>query len=908
MTAVIFPVSMFKRRLLLLLILFPLWTGAQILDVKLDGSEQGRPLATVLTELSQKNKVRFYFLPEWINPITISQNYAGRTWAQVLDELLLGTDLNYFMMYPDALVFIKDPTQFYLRKNAIESAVRQQKKIERYVFGEIGEAAVGQKINISGVVRDLKSGDPLPRTNIQISDTQDGTTTDESGKFTLSLTPGAHVLSFSFIDYETIVIDLVAYKNGVINLDMEKVPFLLDEVVIQSQAIQEITTSRIGQTQLSMSELKRAPSFLGEVDLVKQVQNLPGVTTVGEAATGFNVRGGSVDQNLILYDGVPAFNSSHVFGFLTAFNPEAIRDVSFYRGGIPAEYGGRVSSVLDIQSKDGDFEKWNGKAGIGLITSNFMINGPLSKEKTSLAASFRSTYSDYLIRAIRTDYIDLRNSSVFFYDGTLKLTHILKNRSKLSFTGYSSKDSFNLTGDTTYQWNNLQGSARLDHQFSAKLGSVFLMGVSSYGYDVRNQNYLTASSLSYRITSTTLKAGFHYNAGKHQLNFGWQLVYYRFNPGALKPESPVSNAKSVSMEKQNSIENALYITDEWSVNERFFAEAGLRIPIFSSYGKATINLYEDGSPREITNVVDTLYVKGGQTIKTYVGLEPRLSLRWMTSPTGSFKLGLSRMYQYLHLVTNSTAVTPVDIWQPSGYYFKPQRADQISVGYFKDFKQRKYGSSVEVFYKTINNILDFKDGAQLILNPHLETDLLQGKGKSYGVETFLSKNTGRLTGSLNYTYSRSFRTIAGPTSSESVNSGKQYPTNFDQPHVLNFSWKYNLSRRHFFTGNFTYHTGRPVTIPLSAFALENTTVAYFSARNQYRIPDYHRLDVALVIEGNHKRRKLFEGTWVISVYNVYARKNPYTVFFKSTGNGIPKPYQLSIIGTIFPSISYNVKF
>ncbi|MEK6781482.1 MAG: TonB-dependent receptor [Bacteroidota bacterium] len=899
---------MFKRRLLLILFFCPLWIDAQILYVKLDGSEQGKPLATVLNEMSQENTARFYFLPEWIIPITVSQNYEGQTLAQVLNELLLGTDLNYFAMYPNAIVFIKDPTQAFIHNTAIETAVRQKKKIERYHFGEIGDEKMGQKIVISGKVIDLKTGEPLHRTNIQISGTQEGTTTDETGRYTLTFTPGAHVLSFSFVDYETKVIDLVAYKNGEINLDMEKVPFLLDEVVVQGQVIQEITTSGIGQTQLSMQELKRAPSFLGEVDLIKQVQNLPGVTTVGEAASGFNVRGGSVDQNLILYDGLPVFNSSHLFGFLTAFNPEAIRDVSFYRGGIPAEFGGRVSSVLDIQSKDGDLEKWNGKAGIGLITSNFMINGPLSKEKTSIAASFRSTYSNYLIRAIRTDYIDLRNSSVFFYDGTLKLTHILKNHSKLSFTGYSSKDSFSLAGDTTYKWNNLQGSVRLDHQFSTTLSSEFVMGLSSYDYKVDNQNYLTASSLSYRITSTVLKAAFHYNKGKHKLNYGWQLVYYRFNPGSLKPESPQSNAKPVSMDKQNSIENALYVSDDWSVNERIFVEAGLRLPIFSSYGPATINLYKEGVAREITNVIDTMYVKSGQTIKTYFGLEPRLSLRWMASPTASFKLGCSRMFQYLHLVTNSTAVTPVDIWQPSGYYFKPQRADQISVGYFKDFSQRKYGTSVEVFYKTINNILDFKDGAQLILNPLLETDLLQGKGESYGVETFLSKNTGRLTGSLNYTYSRSFRTIAGPTSSESINSGKQYPANFDQPHILNLAWKINLSRRHFFTGNFTYHTGRPVTIPLSAFVLENTTVAFFSARNQYRIPDYHRLDVALVIEGNHKLKKLFEGTWVISVYNVYARKNPYTVFFKSSGNGIPKPYQLSIIGTIFPSVSYNINF
>jgi len=280
----------------------------------------------------------------------------------------------------------------------------------------------------------------------------------------------------------------------------------------------------------------------------------------------------------------------------------------------------------------------------------------------------------------------------------------------------------------------------------------------------------------------------------------------------------------------------------------------------------------------------------------------------LASPTASFKLGYNRVYQFLHLITNTTAVTPVDIWQPSSYYFKPQLADQISLGYFKDFREKKYGFSSEVFYKTIQHILDFKDGAQLILNKHLETDLLQGKGWSYGIETSFYKNSGRLTGAVNYTYSRSFRQIAGPTPSESVNGGNPYPSSFDQPHVVNVSWRYNLTRRYFFTGNWTYHTGRPVTIPIAAFPIENITVAYFSGRNQYRIPDYHRLDIALVFEGNHKRKKRTEGTFVLSIYNVYGRKNPYSIFFKSSGSGIPEPYQLSILGSALPSISYNVKF
>ena len=899
-----------RRKLILFLLCCGLVITARaqrVIDFKLDGSEQGKSLATYLHELEVSQQARFYFLPEWLDKFSFQESNRGQNLGEALDDFFRGSDLYYVSMYANVVVIVKDPTQALQRREAIQAAIKQNKKIVRYSFGDPGKSARSQII-ISGNVVDAKDNEPLFHANIQLGNTTTGTTTDEAGHFSLRLTPGVHVLNISSIDFETKVIDLVAYDHGAINIEMEKAAILLDEVVVNAQAEQELTISRIGEVQLTMKEIKRAPSFLGETDIIKQVQNLPGVTTVGEAASGFNVRGGSVDQNLILFDGLPSFNSSHVFGFFSAFNSEAIQDVSFYRGGIPAEYGGRVSSVLDIRSRDGGFEKWSGSAGIGLVTSHLMVNGPLKKDKTSLAASFRTTYSNWLVNSIRTDYADLRNSSIAFYDGTAKLTHVYNKKTRLSVSSYISKDGFRLTGDTTYQWHSVQVAARVDHQFTPKLSSEFIAGLSTYGYHVLNDEARTASDLSYKITTTVLKAGFHYQQGTHKINFGWQLMHYRFNPGSIRPTSPESNTKDFSLNKQTSIENAFFANDEWSLKDNLFLEAGLRLPLFLSFGPGTINVYEQGLPREISTVTDTLHYGSGEITKGYSGLEPRVSLRWNVGPTASVKFGYNHLYQFLHLVTNSTAVTPVDIWQPSGTYFKPQQGDQVSLGYFKDFKQKNYGVSVETFYKRVKNVLDFKDGAQLILNEHLETDLLQGKAFSYGVETFVSKNNGRLTGSINYTYARAFRVINGPSTRESINQGNKYPANYDQPHVVNVAWKFNLTRRHFFTGNFTYHTGRPITIPLSVFSFENNTVAYFSSRNQYRIPDYHRLDVALVIEGNHRKTQRVKGTWIFSVYNVYARKNPYSVFFKSTGNGVPKAYQLSIIGTVFPSISYNMKF
>lgn len=873
----------------------------------MDGSEQGKKLTEVITNLESKQTVRFYFNPQWIESIVVDNNFSGKTLSETLDVLFSGTDLTYMSPYPQVVVILHDPTQAILHRQALTRALGERKKVEQRVFGTSGTTTKGKRIVIRGTVTDAKTNAPMPGTNIRVSDSQSGSATDQEGKYSLSLDPGSHVLSFTFIDYEEKVIDLVAYEDAEINVEMTDIPMYLEEVVVEDRAAREVSTVRIGQTQITMKEIKRAPAMLGEVDLIRKVQMLPGVTTVGEAASGFNVRGGSVDQNLIQYEGMPMFNSSHVFGFLSTFNPESIRDVSFYRGGIPAEFGGRASSVLDVRAKDGDYEKWNGNVGIGMITGNIMVNGPIQKGKTSLIGSLRSTYSDWLIHSIKSDYGNLKKSSVFFYDATMKLTHLFSTKTKLTVTGYSSKDSFRLLGDSTYRWNNTLMSARLDHQFSTSFTGDFVVGQSNYGYDLDYGDTTNATNLGFRINSTIAKMGFNYQYGKHKINFGWQGTYYRLSPGIQKPNSPESTSKEISLDKQNAFEMAIYGADTWAVSERAFVEAGLRLPMFMSLGPATYNTYAQG-PREIATVTGSESYGGGKPIRTFVGVEPRLAFRWMLKPTTSIKAGYSRVYQFLHLISNTTAVSPIDIWQPSGRYFKPQIADQWALGYFTDVQENKYSFSAEAFYKNVKNIVDFKDGAQLIMNRHIETELLQGKGWSYGVETAIAKNTGKFSGSVNYTFSRAFRRFAGPSDIESINNGNVYPSNYDQPHIVNVTWKLNLTRRHFFTGNFTYHTGRPVTIPVARFNFDNIPIAYFSERNQYRIPDYHRLDLALVVEGTHKRKKAGDGTWIFSLYNVYARKNVYTVFFRNTPNGVAKPYQLAIIGTILPSISYNFKF
>jgi hypothetical protein len=879
-----------------------------ILEDVIEPTYSGKSLLQVLQDVAQKKSVKIYFINEWIDRIAIDSSLVGHPLRNGLDELFLGTDLSYIEINPNTIVIVRDPQQALARRNVITTAAREKKDVSRMIVGNAGQGSDKKAHTLKGTIRDRKSKEPLIGVNVSIVGINKGTTSDGNGRFSLSLTSGEYLLSFSYINYDEKLIDLTLYSDGNLEVDMEETPLLLQEVVIEDKYNREITTSGIGQARISIKEIKRAPAFLGEVDLIRQVQTMPGVTTVGEAASGYNVRGGSVDQNLILYDGLPIFNSSHVFGFFSAFNAEAIRDVTFYRGGIPAEFGGRASSVLDIRSREGSYEKWGIIGGIGLVSTNLMVNGPIIKNKSSVALSFRTTYSDWLINTIRSNYVSLNESTVSFYDGAAKLTHIFSEKTKLIWSGYLSQDKFRLQGDSTFRWQTYISSLRLDHEFSNSFNGALSVGFGKYGYDVSAMNPFTGFQLKYEIVYPSAKADFHLKLASHNFSFGLQSTYYGFNPGTLTPSSEKSDKKFIKMERQQSLESGLYLSDQFDIGKRLNADAGLRYSRFDTFGPGTIYQYGPDGLREPLNVSRKLYFQKGERIKSYYNFEPRVGLRYSLKNESSLKLGYNRIYQYLHLVTNTTAVTPIDIWQPSGYYFKPQQADQLSLGYFKNLKDKRYEFFSEVYYKTINNVLEFKDGASLILNEQIETDLLQGKARMYGIETQIAKLTGKLTGSIGYAYARSFRTITGKYEQEMINGGEEYPSNFDQPHVVNLSWKHNITKRHFFTGTFTYRTGRPITLPVYAFKIENYTVSSFSDRNQYRIPDYHRLDIGFVIEGNHKRRKILDGTWTVSVFNVYGRKNPYSIFFKEVQSGILRPYQLSIIGTALPSVSYSFKF
>jgi hypothetical protein len=889
--------------LLLFLVLTALTAKSQsVIEMPVTGIAERTPLAMFLFNIEKQKPVRFFFREEWLDAFFVDQELNGSTLQEVLDKLLSGTDISYTFLFDYAIIFIKDPRQTLERQSLLRRAALSRKYIEQHVIGDAKQRVPGAKVTLKGTVINETNEDKMSGVVILVND-QPGTTTDQGGSYQLSLPSGEHVVSFQHVNFADKVLDLKIYRDGVINIVLEETPTVLEEIIISDQAI---VNSRTGLSSLKIKDIKRSPTFLGEVDVIKQLQTQPGVTTVGEVASGFNVRGGGVDQNLVLYDDIPVFNTSHALGFFTAFNPEAISNVSFYRGGIPAEFGGRVSSVLNITSREGNYEKWNASGGIGIISSHLAVGGPLKRDTSSIQASIRTSYSNWMLDAVKSNYKDVQSSDVSFYDGSLKLSHKFTARTKLTLSGYMSHDDFRLATDTVFNWNNLAASLRIDHTFNDRLYSTISFGLGSYNYKMQEPDSVKAFDLKYSITYPSLKIDFNYG-GRHELSFGLHNTYYNFNPGELRPTTPWSNARAIKIDSEKSLETGLYLSDAFYLTEKILLELGLRYSMFNRIGPGKVFSYSPGAPIEKRNIIDSANYSKGEVIKMYHGAEPRMSLRYSVNENSSVKLGYNRVYQYLHLITNTAAMTPVDIWQSSNGYFKPQIADQISIGYFRNLRESMFESFVEVYYKRVQNILDFKDGESLILNDKLETALLSGVGRSYGAEFSLSKIKGRLLGAVNYTYSRSLRQVDGFYSSEKINDGKIYPSNYDQPHVVNLNWRYGISRRHFFSGNFTYHTGRPMSLPQSTYQINRVPVSDFSDRNQYRLPDYHRLDIAFIIEGNHKRRKLWDGTWVISFYNFYGRKNAYSVFFVEDYSGKLKPYKLSVIGSIIPSLSYTFK-
>ena len=877
----------------------------EVLETRIDAIRDNQPFVEFLNEIESKGDVKFFYLSEWLEPYTTSSGLNGLTLKEALLTVLKDSDLNFVFAYDYAVILFKDPSKEIERNELVREAKENNIQVSKIVIGDRKQFVPGKKITLRGTVRNSENKTPLAGATIFISGLNFAIATNAEGNYSIAIPSGEYSVSFRYINFQEKLVDLAIYSEGRIDIDLEENPRMLQEVVVSSQ---HGVIPRGGVSNIRMNELKRTPAFLGVPDLIKQIQIETGVTTVSEASSGFNVRGGGADQNLVVYDGVPIFNTAHALGFFSAFNSDAINEVSFYKGAIPAEFGGRVSSVLNVGSKEGSYQKWNGVGSIGFVSSGLALGGPIKRDTSSLMLSFRSSYSDWILNLLKTRYDDIADGSVFFYDASFKYSDKLSKNSKLILSGYVSKDKFRLANDTLNEWRNTTFSARYFKTLSANMFYNVGLYFGQYAYRVSSTKPSNAFTLDYSMLYPSLKVDFNHEGAVHKKEFGFHSTYYRFSPGKLRSDSNESNVEDTTMPTEQAIESALYFSDSFNWGNRFNIELGFRLSIYNRFGPGTVYLYENGQPREPRNVTDSVTYASGEMMKTYVGPEPRVSVSYSVTENSSVKFGYNRMYQYVHLISNSAAVSPVDIWQISNVYFKPQIADQVSLGYFRNSKKKTIEASVELYYKYLQNILDFKDGANLILNPQLETSLLSGISNAYGVEFSIVKNTGRLTGNINYTFSRSLRQVNGKFELEKVNLGEVYPSNFDQPHVANVNWRFGLTRKVFFSGNFTYHTGRPVSLPIGGYMIDNNPISNFSERNNYRIPDYHRLDLALVFEGSNRKKKRLESQWTVSIYNVYGRKNPYSVFYSDPGTGVLEAYQLSLIGTAVPSITYSVKF
>ncbi len=873
----------------------------RVQDLRVPQLQAPTPVEVVLRGMEAQHGIRVFRLNGWLDNYSFSPQQSGAPLLNALDAIFHDTDISFLVEFEYALVFLKDPTLHLTRDSLIQTLTR--KKITPMVIGNTNTAGGHTNVRLEGRVIDV-AGQPLANATIVVDGGKINIVTDASGRFLLTMKRGPHIIEVRHVNFDPSLFDIDLRGDGELQATMYEEARMLEEVEITDNRTGYETT---GATKLDLSDLKRAPVFVGEADIFKQIQLKAGVTTTGEIASGFNVRGGSVDQNLVLYDGVPILNTSHAFGFFSSFNADAVSDVNFYRGGIPAEYGGRVSSVLDIRSRNGNPERWNGSGGIGIISSFLSLNGPIRRNTTTAAVSFRTSYSNWVLDKIKTDYQNLSKTSVDFFDGSVKLSHRFTDKSNLTFSGYISRDAFSLSNDTLYITGNTAATIQYNRQLNTSLSASATLFFGRFAYTMSEPDARTSFDLDYTITYPGIKLDFT-KAGAHRSLFGLHATYYTVQPGQITPASAESAVVDRKADREQALEVAGYFSKNITLTTKLSFEPGLRVPVFFTLGPGNVFKYANEIP-EATEITDTTSYGNLDVEKVYAGIEPRLTVNYSIDNISSFKVGYHRVNQFLHLINNTSAVTPIDIWKTSNTYFKPQIADQLSAGYYRTLgKTKQFDSFVEVFYKRVKNVLDFRDGASLILNPALEAALLPGTATSYGVEMSIAKIKGRLTGDIQYSYSRSFRQSYATDRQIAINGGRRYPSNYDQPHVATLTWRYGLSRRYFVSGTFTYHTGRPISLPIANYAVQDIPISGFSDRNLFRMPDYHRLDLAFIVEGNHRKKKLWDGTWILSFYNVYGRLNPYAVFYQYSPRGFLEPYKLSIIGSVIPSLSYNFKF
>ena len=771
-----------------------------------------------------------------------------------------------------------------------------------------------EKFTLSGTIIDANSNETLIGVNVVIPALKTGVTTNEYGFFSITIPKGNYTVQISYLGYQTIEESIALNQNIKNNFNLFSNETALQEVIITDNKTKiDIKKPEMSVNKLSISAIKKMPVVLGEVDVLKSILLLPGVTNAGEGASGFNVRGGGADQNLILLDEATIFNSSHVFGFFSVFNPDAIKDLKLYKGGIPARYGGRASSVLDIYQKDGNSKEFHVNGGIGLISSRILAEGPLVKNKGSFLIGGRSSYAHLFLKLSE----EQKNNSAYFYDLNTKLSYKLDPNNSLFLSGYFGRDVFSLKDSFTNIYGNTTVNLRWNHLFSEKLFSNLSLIYSDYyyGLDLDFIGFKWDSG----IKNYNVKYDFkNYISDKFKLNYGVNGIYYEFNPGTIKPSDENSGINFDQLDKKYAFEPAVYINADHEISNRIALSYGLRYSMFYRLGQSTVNIYENDNPvlfnselqiYEKATPIGTKFYDRNKVMKSYNYLEPRFSLAYQINDDQSIKASYNRMVQYLQLISNTSSPTPLDVWTPSDRFIKPQIADQVALGYFKNFNDDMYSLEVETYYKEVQNRLDYIDGANLIANKAIEQIILNGQLRSYGLEIMFRKNEGKFNGWISYTLSKSEQQTPGRTPIETgINNGQWYNSVYDKLHNVAVTTSYNLNEKWSFGANFALQTGQPVTYPVGQYEYLGINVPSYGLRNENRLPAYHHLDIAATLTPSKNKNREWKGEWVFSIYNLYNRKNAASINFRQNiDTGENEAVKTSIFGMV-PAVSYNFKF
>jgi len=863
--------------------------------------------------------LHFFFRDEWVNNLRPG-NYTGIvSLTEFLDKLLSDASIYYFIDNAGNVVITKDfavkitnkpvpaGDQNFIPPTDYDTGDEQE--LAEKTFFDIGNPSDRNKpgnVLLAGYVTDRDTKEPVAGATIFVEKLSAGTITNEFGHFNLNLPRGAHLLQFSFIGMKEKQVNINLYGEGDLNIEMNSMLIPLKETIVSAQKNVVLQRYETGVEKINITSFKLLPTSMGESDIIKSILLVPGIQSVGEGSAGFNVRGGSSDQNLLLLYGAPIYNSSHFFGFFSAVNSDIIKDATLYKGGIPSRYGGRISSVLDIGTKDGNWREFEGNAGISPITTHLMVKGPIIKDTLTYILSGRTTYSNWVLSLI--DNPELSNSRASFYDVNGKITYDINKNNRIDLSSYLSHDAFRFNSDTTYSYDNHIVALRWRHFFTSRFFSVMSVNNSNYKYNVSSDDNPTEGFLlSHKINSTGAKADFNWYQGRHEVNFGLDFTRYAVSPGSYLPFGDSSLVVKKIIPEERALETALYIEDKFVLTDYLSVNAGIRFSTFFASGPRSVLIYDPDFTKSNSTVIDTLTFNSNQLLKTYAGPEFRVSLNFRTTQTSSIKVNYNRTRQYLHMLSNTTSISPTDTWKLSDYYLKPQVGNQYSAGFYQMLLNNSIESSVEVYYKHIKDMVDFKGGTNLVMNDDIETDLVNVLGRAYGVELMLKKNEGRIRWSVAYTYSRTLLKSTGKFSDEVINKGKWFPANFDKPNDLIVTFNFLFSRRFSFSTNYTWSTGRPITYPISTYHLGDLLLMQYSDRNKYRIPDYMRLDLSATISGNLKSKKIAHPHWIFSVYNLFGRQNVYSVYFRNEHNRI-QGYKLSVFGQAIPSVSFNFDF